>query len=62
MAKTAEIKFEGKTYEFPVVTGTENENAIDISRLRGDKMTTDYTSRINTHLLLRTGRNLVPCI
>ena len=34
MDKIAEIKFEGKTYQMPVITGTENENAIDISSLR----------------------------
>jgi citrate synthase len=33
MAKTAQIILEGKTYEFPVVEGTENEQAIDISDL-----------------------------
>jgi citrate synthase len=30
----ASIEFEGKKYELPVVTGSENENAIDISTLR----------------------------
>ncbi|GGE23702.1 citrate synthase [Psychroflexus planctonicus] len=30
----ASIEFEGKKYTLPVVTGTENENAIDISTLR----------------------------
>ena len=35
MAKTAEIKFDGQSYELPVITGTENEDAIDISKLRG---------------------------
>jgi len=30
----ASIEFKGNKYEFPVVTGTENENAIDISKLR----------------------------
>jgi citrate synthase len=33
MAKTAQIILDGKTYEFPVVEGTENEQAIDISDL-----------------------------
>tara|TARA_B100001142_G_scaffold328927_1_gene390442 strand:- start:20287 stop:21570 length:1284 start_codon:yes stop_codon:yes gene_type:complete len=33
--KKAELHFEGKVYELPVVTGVENENAIDISKLRG---------------------------
>jgi citrate synthase len=34
MSTTAEIKIDGKTYEFPVITGTEGEKAIDISKLR----------------------------
>ncbi|GAA4280875.1 citrate synthase [Gaetbulibacter aestuarii] len=35
MAETATIEIDGVKYEFPVVTGTENEVAIDISKLRG---------------------------
>ena len=31
---TAKIEFDGKQYELPVVVGTENEHAIDISKLR----------------------------
>ena len=31
MAKTAQLILDGKTYEFPVVVGTENEVGIDIS-------------------------------
>ncbi len=31
----ATIEFNGEKYELPVVTGSENENAIDISKLRG---------------------------
>ena len=34
MSAIAEIKIDGKTYEFPVITGTEGEKAIDISKLR----------------------------
>ena len=34
MSDIAEIKIGGKTYEFPVITGTEGEKAIDISKLR----------------------------
>jgi citrate synthase len=34
MSETAKIELDGKHYEFPVVTGTENEKAIDISKLR----------------------------
>ena len=33
---TAKIEFDGKHYELPVVVGSENEHAIDISSLRGD--------------------------
>jgi citrate synthase len=36
MAQKASISFEGKTHEFPVVKGTENELAIDIKTLRSD--------------------------
>jgi citrate synthase len=35
MSNTAEIKIDGKTYELPVIEGTEQEKAIDISKLRG---------------------------
>ena len=34
MSETAKIEVEGKIYELPVITGTENEKAIDISTLR----------------------------
>ena len=34
MSQKVKLEFEGKTYEFPVVTGTEGEKAIDISQLR----------------------------
>src|SRR5882672_12016615 len=33
MAKTAQLTIDGKTYEFPIVEGTENEMGIDISEL-----------------------------
>lgn len=36
MSETAKIILDGKTYEFPIVTGSENEKAIDISKLRGE--------------------------
>ena len=35
MSDVAKIILEGKEYELPVVTGTENEKAIDITKLRG---------------------------
>ncbi len=35
MSNVAEIKVNGQTYELPVVEGTEKEQAIDISSLRG---------------------------
>jgi citrate synthase len=34
MIEYAKIEFEGKTYEFPIVVGSEGEKAIDISNLR----------------------------
>ena len=39
MSDTARLILEGQEYEFPVLTGAENEKAIDISKLRG---TTGY--------------------
>ncbi len=35
MSNTAEIKVDGKSYELPLIEGTEKEKAIDISQLRG---------------------------
>ncbi|OCB76584.1 citrate synthase [Flavobacterium crassostreae] len=34
MSKTAILEIDGKQYEFPVIKGTENEEAIDINKLR----------------------------
>jgi citrate synthase len=34
MSKTAILEYDGKKYEFPVITGSENEPAIDIEKLR----------------------------
>ena len=34
MAKTAELRIDGKSYEFPMIEGTEKEVAIDIGDLR----------------------------
>ncbi|RYZ98892.1 MAG: citrate synthase [Sphingobacteriaceae bacterium] len=34
MSSTAQLTIDGKTYEFPVIEGTEGEKAIDISKLR----------------------------
>ena len=36
MSKKAELHYDGKIYDIPIVTGTENESAIDISNLRRD--------------------------
>lgn len=35
MSETASINLNGATLELPVITGTENEKALDISKLRG---------------------------
>jgi citrate synthase len=34
MSDKAELRLDGNTYELPVITGTENERALDIRRLR----------------------------
>lgn len=39
MSEVAKLELNGEVYEFPVITGSENEKAIDISKLRG---TTGY--------------------
>ena len=36
MGESAKLILDGKTYEFPVLEGTENEKAIDIAKLRSD--------------------------
>jgi citrate synthase len=36
MGNKAELHYNGKIYEIPVVTGSENENALDISKLRSE--------------------------
>jgi citrate synthase len=41
MSEIAKLELDGKIYEFPVITGTENEKAIDISKLRD---TTGYVT------------------
>lgn len=35
MSEKATLTLDGKNFEFPVITGTENEKAIDIAKLRG---------------------------
>ena len=35
MSETATIIIDGQSHEFPVIVGSENEKAIDISKLRG---------------------------
>ncbi|PID76267.1 MAG: citrate (Si)-synthase [Deltaproteobacteria bacterium] len=44
MSEHAILTYDGKTYEFPVITGTEGEKAIDISSLRqrSGLITIDY--------------------
>jgi citrate synthase len=34
MSESAKLIYQGQEYEFPVITGTENESAIDIAKLR----------------------------
>ena len=44
MSDTIEIKYNGESYELPLTTGTENETAIDIGKLRATTglVTLDY--------------------
>ena len=44
MSEVAKLELDGKVYELPIVTGTENEKAIDISKLRAlsGYITLDY--------------------
>jgi citrate synthase len=44
MSETAKIILDGKEFEFPVVVGSEDEKAIDISKLRAQTgyITLDY--------------------
>lgn len=34
MSDSAKLSYKGQEYEFPVITGTENESAIEIGKLR----------------------------
>ena len=36
MTEFAELKLDGKIYKLPVITGSENEKAIDVSSLRSE--------------------------
>ena len=36
MADSIQLSLDGKTYQYPLVTGTEHERGLDISRLRSD--------------------------
>lgn len=44
MSEFAELSYDGKSYQIPVVKGTENEKALDISKLRAQSglITLDY--------------------
>ena len=55
MSDIAEIKIDGKTYEFPVITGTEGEKAIDISKLRDltGHITLDFGFKMNPNYNVR---------
>ena len=43
-SKTAQLNLDGKTYDLPIIEGTEKERALDISNLRADTglITMDY--------------------
>jgi citrate synthase len=42
MSEKATINLDGKSYDLPVITGTENEKAVDISKLRGQSTYITY--------------------
>lgn len=42
MSEKATLSYNGKSYDLPVITGTENEKAIDISKLRGQSGLVTY--------------------
>ncbi len=49
MSETAQLIYKGKTYTFPVITGSEGESAIDISALRKESgLITLDTGYVNT--------------
>ena len=49
MSETVKLSIEDKTYELPVIEGSENEKAIDISKLRSQTgYITIYTGFKNT--------------
>ena len=39
---TASLNLDGKSYELPVIRGTENETAVDISKLLGQSAKVTY--------------------
>jgi citrate synthase len=47
MGQSAKLTLDGKEYEFPVIVGTENEKAIDISQLRAQ---TGYVTLDNGYM------------
>ena len=48
MGKSAKLLYDGKEIELPLLTGTENEDAIDISKIRSETglITLDKVIRI----------------
>ena len=36
MSDKAELHYNGNVYQLPIIEGTQNEKALDISRLRGE--------------------------
>ena len=48
MSTTAKVDLEGKLYEFPTVTGSEGEKAIDIAVAEAERM---WSSAIERHFI-----------
>ena len=52
MGKSAKIEFDGKSYTFPVITGSENEEAIDINQLRSETGLITMIQAIKTQVIV----------
>ena len=46
MSDKAELHYNGNVYQLPIVEGTQNEKALDISRLRGESAIDDLDNNL----------------
>ena len=57
--KTATLSYGGKDYELPVIAGSEDEHAIDVSELRKQTMAVTLESADDGRAIWRRFRELV---